>query len=110
MELLETAAMAGALVSSAGADEVFAMTFVSGLAEADSSLAAAGLGAGGTAGFPCIMAKVMSEAATNSVEASAPHLVLRFQNNAAIITGDMAAKPENANRMATSKIPCLAFK
>ena len=35
-------------------------------------------------------------AATNNVEASAPHLVLRFQNSAATITGDMAAKPEKA--------------
>ncbi len=33
---------------------------------------------------------------TNKVAASAPHLVLRFQNSAATMTGDMAAKPEKA--------------
>ena len=30
-----------------------------------------------------------SQAATHNVEAKAPHLVLRFQNSAAIITGDI---------------------
>src|SRR5438093_1626097 len=44
------------------------------------------------------------QAATQSVAVSAPHFVLRFQKSAAIITGDMAAKPENANRTANSKI------
>ena len=38
----------------------------------------------------------MRLAATKIVAAKAPHLVLRLQNNAATITGDMAAKPEKA--------------
>src|SRR5579859_5057594 len=60
----------------------------------------------GAAGVPCKQAKVVKVPATNSVEASAPHLVLRFQNSAAIITGAIAANPENANRIAISKMPC----
>ena len=69
-----------------------------------------GLTAGGVVGFPYMRANPMSVAATKSVEASAPHFVLRFQNNAAIITGDIAAKPEKANRTAISKMPCFSFK
>jgi hypothetical protein len=38
----------------------------------------------------------MRLAATKMVAANAPHLVLRFQNIAATMTGAMAAKPENA--------------
>src|ERR1051325_3660049 len=45
-----------------------------------------------------------SQAATHSVEASAPYFVLRFQNRAAIMTGAIAAKPEKANRTASSKM------
>ena len=41
---------------------------------------------------------------TQSVDARAPHFVLRFQKSAAIIIGDIAAKPEKANRTASSKM------
>src|ERR1035437_7469673 len=44
----------------------------------------------------CNTAEPIKHAATNSVDASAPHLVLRFQNSAATITGAIAANPENA--------------
>src|SRR5581483_1129552 len=57
---------------------------------------AAGLAtiAGGGAGLPCSIANPNNVSATKIVDASAPHLVLRFQNSAAIITGAIAAKPE----------------
>ncbi len=45
-----------------------------------------------------------SQAATQRVEARAPYLVLLFQNNAAIMTGAIAAKPEKAKRTANSKM------
>src|ERR1039458_2181172 len=45
-----------------------------------------------------------SQAATQRVEANAPYFVLLFQNRAAIITGAIAANPENANRTANSKM------
>src|SRR3954453_11891298 len=80
---------------------------VSGLATG--ATATAGL-AGGNAGDPWRHAKEIKVPATKSVEASAPHLVLRFQNSAAIITGAMAAKPENAKRIAISKMPCLDLR
>lgn len=49
-----------------------------------------------------------SESATHRVAASAPHLVLRFQKSAASMTGAMAAKPENAKRIASSKMFSLS--
>src|SRR5437763_1083774 len=52
----------------------------------------------------CKLAAPITEAATKSVEARAPHLVLRFQKRAAIMIGAIAAKPENAKRTARSKI------
>ena len=59
-------------------------------------LAAAGGAIGGAAGFPWRKPVAIRLAATNTVAASAPHFVLRRQNNAATITGDIAAKPEKA--------------
>src|SRR5579884_693079 len=66
--------------------------------------------AGGGAGLPCSSPEAIKVTATKRVEASAPHLVLRFQNSAAIITGAIAAKPENANRIAISKMPCFSLR
>ena len=43
------------------------------------------------------------------VEASAPHLVLPFQNSAAIMSGNIAEYPENAYCVAKSKIVAGAF-
>jgi hypothetical protein len=65
-----------------------ATAFVEGLAAADG-------GAGG-AGFPCRKARADQAGRDKKVAANAPHLVLRRQNIAATITGDMAAKPEKA--------------
>src|SRR4051794_37578839 len=53
-------------------------------------------GGAGLTGVPCNEAKPIKVAATNNVAANAPHLVLRFQNNAATMTGAIAANPENA--------------
>src|SRR5258706_6611363 len=48
-------------------------------------------------------------AATQSDDARAPHLVLRFQNSAANMIGASAAYPENAKRTASSKMPALSL-
>ncbi len=50
------------------------------------------------------MATAVTASATQMVEASAPHFVLPRQKSAAIISGDIAAKPEKAYWMAISKI------
>ena len=46
----------------------------------------------------------------HKVAANAPHFVLPLQNSAAIISGDKAAKPENAYWIASSKIVSGACK
>src|ERR1700684_4305706 len=64
--------------------EAVATVFVEGLA---------GAATGGDTGFPCKKPVPIRVAATKIVAANAPHLVLRFQNNAATITGAIAANP-----------------
>ena len=57
------------------------------------------------------MAKPINVAATNNVEASAPHLVLRFQNRAAIMTGAIAANPEKGEAHRDFKdTPCFSLR
>jgi hypothetical protein len=64
-------------------------------------VAGPGAGAGTTS---CKIATNATASATQTVDASAPYFVLPFQNNAAIKSGDNAAKPENPYWIASSKI------
>ena len=66
-------------------------------------------GSGRAAARVCLAARRSrsSVAATKSVEASAPHLVLRFQNSAAIITGAMAANPRRRSEWRFQKCPAF---
>ena len=49
------------------------------------------------------------QATTQTPDASAPHLVLRFQKSAPSMIGASAAKPEKAKRIASSKMPAWSL-
>src|SRR6185295_11679513 len=61
---------------------------------------------GGAGTTDCSTATASTAAAVHTVAASAPHLVLSFQNSAATSSGDSAEYPANAYWVASSKMDC----
>src|SRR5215831_15956409 len=76
------AAAPGGFASGSGAAER-AGAFGTALAGEAGAAGWEGLAGGGGMGVPCMAPKAMRLAPTKRVAASAPHLVLRFQNKAA---------------------------